>query len=138
MTDVDGRLITGGFDERGAYGPTIVLQLASLAGVAWLRQLFLDVAEGMRRPELSEQAEVQLINIHGLRLGIATPDTERELAKVGDGAAFVWDCSSERWRTHSALLDPFLEGRSGHQYLTSEGVDDALLEVSFGESHPGL
>jgi hypothetical protein len=116
----------------------IVMQIASEAAVAWLSQLFLDVAAGLKEPELSELPGVRLVDLDGLRLTRALPDGARELVRLDDRSAFRWTCSQERWRTHAALLEPFLAGRVGHQYMTSENVDDALIEVSFGESHPGL
>lgn len=51
------------------------------------------------------------------------------------GKGFRWCASSEGWAYEAGLLDPFVEGRSGHQYLTREGVDAALVEVSFLEPH---
>ncbi len=48
--------------------------------------------------------------------------------------SFVWSCTSDEWTTMSLLLEPFLKG-SGHQYLTDEVADDALIEVSYGEHH---
>lgn len=139
MTDVE-HLLSAGFDPQGAYGPIIVMQLASEVAVGWLRQLILDVAAGLKEPELSELPEVRLVNFDGLHLTLARPDSDsaRELIRLDDGSAFLWSCSQERWRTNAALLDPFLAGRKGHQYMTSETIDDALVEVSFGESHPGL
>jgi hypothetical protein len=137
LTDAE-HLLSAGFDPHGAYGPMIVVQLASEAAVGWLRQLILDVADGLKDPELSELPEVRLVNFDRLRLTLALPDAARELFRLDDGSAFLWSCSQERWHTNAALLDPFLTGRRGHQYMTSEKIDDALIEVSFGESHPGL
>ena len=31
-----------------------------------------------------------------------------------------------------------LQGKTGHQYLTEEGRDDAIIEISLGEVHPGV
>jgi hypothetical protein len=47
---------------------------------------------------------------------------------------FVWGCTSDEWETMSLMLEPFLE-QPGHQYLTVEDADDALIEVSYGEDH---
>jgi hypothetical protein len=41
--------------------------------------------------------------------------------------------SSDGWTTCAALMEPFMDGSAGHHYLTTEGIDDALLELSFGE-----
>ena len=51
-----------------------------------------------------------------------------------DPNKFVWSCTSEEWYTMSLMLEPLLR-QEGHQYLTSEGTDDALIEVSYGEDH---
>lgn len=137
LTDVE-YLLSAGFTPYGAYGPMIVMQLASEAAVGWFKQLILDVADGLREPDLGELQEVHLVNFNRLRLTLALPDATRELFRLGDASGFLWSCSQERWHTNAALLDPFLTGQRGHQYMTSEKIDDALIEVSFGESHPGL
>jgi hypothetical protein len=31
------------------------------------------------------------------------------------------------------MVDGLLEGGGGHQFLSEEGVDDLLIELSFGE-----
>lgn len=37
------------------------------------------------------------------------------------------------WSRNAGLLEPFVAGKTGHQYLTSEASDAALIEVSHGE-----
>ncbi|MDQ6719966.1 MAG: hypothetical protein M3003_04130, partial [Candidatus Dormibacteraeota bacterium] len=43
--NADKTLIVGGYAEKGAYGPTILLQLESPAAATWLRDLFLEVGK---------------------------------------------------------------------------------------------
>jgi hypothetical protein len=56
-----------------------------------------------------------------------------ELSKNRRKNAFLWQCDDDEWQTNAELLDPFVAGRTGHQYLTRAGVDDAVVEISFGE-----
>ncbi len=131
-------LLSGGFDPAGAYGPTIVMQLTSESAAVWLRDLFLEIAEGRPPMQLAAQPGVLLRDVGGVELSLETAHIGHELAKIAEGPGFAWRCSSERWRWNAGLLEPFVAGQAGHQYLTSEQTDDALVEVSFGEVHPGL
>jgi hypothetical protein len=47
---------------------------------------------------------------------------------------FTWSCTADEWHTVSLMVEPLLH-QSGHQYLTSEIEDDAVIEVSYGECH---
>ena len=129
-------LLEGDFYE-GAYGPSILLVLTSREAVQWLRTIFDDLARA------SVGAVTRLDSQPGVELGAAltalelrrvehTPD--RHLVQARDGS-FTWSCTADEWRTASLMLEPLLD-RPGHQYLTSETHDDAIVEVSYGEHHP--
>lgn len=133
--DLPPPLLEGDFYE-GAFGPSILLILTSRDSITWLRALFNDLATG------PVGTTVSLVNHPDASIGAALGDLlltrvahrpEKHLVRE-QYDRFVWSCASDEWTTMSLLLEPFLE-RSGHQYLTDEVADDALIEVSFGEQH---
>jgi hypothetical protein len=121
---------------EGAYGPTILLVLTSVDGVSWLRAILDGLAESEVGTvlRLDSQSRVSIgAAVTELNLQLTDRSTGRHL--VGDRTgAFTWSCTAEEWRTASQLIEPLLH-EAGHQYLTSEVDDDALIEVSFGERH---
>ncbi len=138
MTDLRDQptpLLEGDFYE-GAFGPSILLVLTTRESITWLRTLFDDLAAA------PIGTVVSLVHQSEVSLGAAVGDLllSRVSRKPGKNLVretydrFVWSCTSEEWQTSSLLLEPFLE-RSGHQYLTDEVVDDALIEVSYREAH---
>jgi hypothetical protein len=134
----DDMLIIGDYGV-GAHGPTIMLQLRSAAAAAWLRDMFLKARRSPEGIDLLADPRVRVHGVEQLTLTVrAVHGPYIELQCIGsssDGKRFQWSASSEGWSYEAGLLDPFVEGRGGHQYLTREGVDDALVEVSFGEPH---
>jgi len=125
--------ITGDFYE-GAYGPSIIIALASPRAAEQLKAVVLHVSGGSGPLDLENQPSVQLC--HGLRIRMTMGDnTEKVLAQVGDSPAFEWSCPSEVWREVVEMLDPFIAGKNGHQYLNDGVLDDALIEATHGEGH---
>jgi hypothetical protein len=68
------------------------------------------------------------------------PDTPliRTAGSGYDDASFLWRQDTLRWAHASMLIEPLLKGRPGHQYLTNEGIDAALIEFSHGEGLVGM
>ena len=131
----DVPLIEGDYAE-GAYGPTILLVLLSVDGTKLLRALFDDLARGATgtRVRLDSYPGVSIgASITELTLCVAGSSQVRHLIRDQRGG-FLWSCTNDEWHTASLLIEPLLH-RPGHQYLTSEADDDALVEVSYGEGH---
>jgi hypothetical protein len=129
-------LLEGDYYE-GAFGPSILLIVTSLEGVDWLRAMFDRMADG------SVDAVVSLLDqprvavgaaLPGLRLVLVERAPERHLVRATDGC-FTWSCTVDEWHTASLMLEPFADGQVGHQYMTSEIDDDAIIEISYGEDH---
>jgi len=126
-------LVEGEYGE-GAYGPTILLLLRSSEGVAYLRNIFESLASS------AEGSLVRLRNEPGISIGAALWDLKLRVVKSSslkhlfrdDEGGFTWIGTSDDWETMSLMIEPLLD-QSGHQYLTSEVEDDALIEVSRGE-----
>ena len=139
------------WDLRDGDRPTIFVELPDRLAVKALKALFLGLAVSERPIALSEQPGTELKGMTSIDLVLAeqparrrglqrvldlfrfTEDPRRHLLRVDDSPKYRWTCTAEEWRASAALLEPFLEDRSGHQYLTEEGVDDALIEVSYHE-----
>jgi hypothetical protein len=128
-------LLEGDFYE-GAYGPSILLVLTSREAVAWLRTMFDDLASAgvgtVVRLDNQQRVEIGAA-LTALRLRRVEHTPDRHLVQAPDGS-FTWSCTADEWHTASLMLEPLLE-QSGHQYLTSETADDAIIEVSYGENH---
>lgn len=131
--------IEGDFGE-GAFGPTILLRLPTHAAAKYLRELFdwLATEPGGTMLNLVGHPGFSLAAaIWSFKVGVREADTSRRrtlgrrLFRDADGG-FTWLGDSEEWTTTALLVDPLLRG-SGFQYLTDETLDDAVVEVSFGE-----
>jgi hypothetical protein len=135
--DLDNPLIVGGLG-RGAHSPmTLLLQCNSVEGVRWLRSAFLTIAAGEDPGDLAQSPVMALGGVSSLRLARVL-ESPRNHTRIQDGTRLEWTASADEWVTMTYLLDPLLDGAIGHQYLTNEGTDDVLVEVSHGESHTGL
>jgi hypothetical protein len=117
----------------GAYGPTILLEAQELIGVDWfLRKLVELSRDECAAFDLAAMPEASLEHVSELRL--ETVEIQPKPALIRDGDRFTWRQDTLRWAHASMLIEPLLKGGAGHQYLTHEGVDDALVEFSVGEN----
>ena len=136
MKRVGDRPLIEGDYYQGAFGPSILLVLTSRKAVSWLDTVFetLETAEVDRDFRLDSQPGVEIgaaVTAFLMRRVIHPP--RRHLVRERDGT-FRWSCVADEWHTARMLLEP-LRTQAGHQYLTSETDDDAIIEVSFGEKH---
>jgi hypothetical protein len=116
------QMIEGEFGQ-GAYGPTVRLVLKSVAAAEQLRELFIGARHAPEPIHVTRQPGVRIDGVEELRL---IQESER-------GQRSDWLASPAGWSILAGLVDAFVKGRPGHQYLTSETHDDVLIEVSFGE-----
>jgi hypothetical protein len=129
-------LVVGQYGE-GAYGPTILLKLLSPAAVEWLHDVMRNLANDPKVViDLAAQPGVSLLGIRSWKLRRSSQPGDVALrgpASVVAEADFEWEMDEFGWLRAAGLLEPLLRGKSGHQYLSREGHDAALVEVSFGE-----
>jgi hypothetical protein len=118
---------------QGAFGPTIFLTLTSREAVVWLRDVFLSMAESNAPRDLVAEPRIVVRGVERLELRRASGAGRKQLTSHKRGRSFIWSTDEDRWRANAELLEPFIVGQSGHQYLTSEGIDDALVVISYGE-----
>ncbi len=52
---------------------------------------------------------------------------------VSSGSDLIWRNTREGWQDCADLAKALVACHPGHQYLPTEGVDDATAELSFGE-----
>ena len=137
-SDRDQRLIDIDF-YPGAWGPTIRIATQDRAALLALRSVLLEAArtENYQRDLLSTLS-VRATGIEGLVVrtvssGREHPKALRRLSNQ-DRIAFEWCQTPSNWEVQAELVDGLLaEDLPGHQYLTEEGVDDALIEVAYRE-----
>lgn len=124
----------------GAYAPTIRIDVHSPAALSQLKRLFLSLAEGSEKEvDLAQHEMITASGLHSLILRVI-PDSrtikknlvlmKNELQRID----FSWVGNSEQWQRCAALVEALIESnKAGHQYLTTEGIDDALVELAYME-----
>jgi hypothetical protein len=124
----------------GAYGPTIRIDVHSLSRLQEIQRLFLLLAQGASKE--IDLMQVELSQASGLDSLVlrSIPDTQRDERKLirvevePRHINFLWSGNVDDWLRCSGLVDGLLvDNQPGHQYLTSEEVDDALVELSYME-----
>jgi hypothetical protein len=127
-------LLVGDFYD-GAYGPTIILIASSPAACAWLQDVFRELARGGSSCMLTAEPKVRLTNVEVIEM-VCRQDGPRVALRSGDDTAeksFVWSATADGWLYLADLIQPLADGGAGHQYLTDDKDDVALIELSSGE-----
>jgi hypothetical protein len=121
----------------GAYGPTLRIDVGERTALQFLRDALKGMAEGtVPAFDIVPGDRFELSGIGGVHLAVAKDDGFEGLRRKTRGATptFTWNLEKDEWRRCLALIDGLLEANGpGHQYLTTEGEDDALVEVAFLE-----
>jgi len=112
-------------------GSTVMIELASPGAVEQLHAIVQGLADGSAAVDLAGQPRTKFRS--GLSMTLQVGVSEKHFRDIGPGPRFEWTCTPDEWRRMAMLLEPFLEGRHGHQYLADEASDDAIVEVSYGE-----
>ena len=101
----------------------------------------LDAAGDSVEEEFCQALACESEGVESLTLRVLSGKPTKALARVGEGSnghAFTWGNTSEDWEECVAKVDGLLEqNRPGHQYLTREDLDDALVEVCYREERFG-
>lgn len=123
----------------GAYGPTIFVRVNSHHALMVMRRLFLDLSHGtLQEVRLQDIKGIVLEGFKGITLKLVTAE-ERKTLKViekSEGASyFQWARDTSGWLEGCVyMIDVIVNDKGpGHQYLTEEGIDDALIELSYQE-----
>jgi hypothetical protein len=129
----DQAFIVGELDE-GTDGRTLLLCFTSPTAAWWLRSVFRALSAGGEPFEFTADPMVRIRGMHRLELSVSTGRKyfAKSLFLSGVPPDGQWICGVQRWAGLADLLDPFVRGDAGHQYLT-ENDDDATIVVSLGE-----
>jgi hypothetical protein len=139
---------------QGAHGPVIWLEIDSAPDLARLRTIFRDLARGgAEEIELCSAIPSRVVNLRELRLRrdrgllprrrmrvVRSRSYERPAARSvaqlpPRPPAYVWSDTPAGWRRRAELVDALLRSRAAaHRDLTEEGVDGALVELSFRQA----
>jgi hypothetical protein len=126
-------LIVGDF-YAGAYGPTIMLVLMSPAAVGWFQEILRELGSGGPPKTLTCDSRVDVAHLDEIEMTTRSSGPQVALKRRGDSeVAFLWSATREGWLHLAALIQSFRAGEKGHHYLTDDKLDDALIELSFGE-----
>lgn len=135
---------------QGAHGPVIWLEADSEPDLAELRRIFRELALGSAEEiELCSAMPSRAVNLaelwlrldHGLRPRrtrlVRSRSYERPAVRSGgqlapSPPAYVWSDTPAGWRRRAAIVDGLFQTRTAaHRDLTEEGIDGALVELSF-------
>jgi hypothetical protein len=123
---------------QGACGPSLIVLLNSPQEGLQFKSIFSELAKGKVREAKFSQADfLRLENLLDVTLQVTAQAKEKKsLTRINDAdeITFNWSQTQDGWMRSVGLLDGLITADTpGHQYLTSEAVDDALVEVSFME-----
>jgi hypothetical protein len=123
---------------EGAYGPTIRIDTRTREDLLTLGELFGNLASDVAKEfELARSTLFRLDSIASLSLRSVAkqPPMALEIDYITPGgASFRWSNNCDEWRDCKAKVETLLASALPcHQYLTTEGIDDALVELSFLE-----
>jgi len=130
---------------EGAYGPTIWLDVDSADDLASLLEIFRNLASGdVREVELCAALPARIENLGTLRLCldegrrlprkrlVKTRSYERPCSSGPSLPSFVWSNSWSGWSRCAEIVSDLIErDHPDRRDLSEEGVDDALVELSF-------
>jgi hypothetical protein len=124
----------------GAYGPTIRVDVQARAGLLFLRDAVKALADGSGSNfEIVSGDRFALSGVAAVHMAAVEDDAGLGFRRMvqGKSPTFTWTLDRDAWRRCLGLVDGLVvANRPGHQYLTAEGEDDALVELAFMEG-PG-
>jgi hypothetical protein len=122
----------------GAYGPTIRLDTQTLEELKAVRQLFGELASGeVVQEDICKTLACRVDSLQSLMVQSSPEPAVKALELKGHslhGPIFSWTNTSADWLECAEKVDALIFSDSpGHQYLTSERRDDALVELCYKE-----
>jgi hypothetical protein len=130
----NSRIVIDYYD--GAYGPTIRFDLKSKDDALVLKALFQQLTtHAVSRLSLGEIDGIRVKGVSEFVMCVAPEESEKSLIlRTGTMPRVEWVHSVSGWQRCEALVQSLIDfEKPAHQYLTKEGVDDALVEVGLNE-----
>jgi len=116
---------------NGAYGPTIRIDVRSDKDLFKFKELIFSLANAEKNEiMLGEISSIKLSGMKNFNLILDKKEKSKKLELVN--GEFIWSLHRDGWQLCLDWIEGIVE--PGHQYLTEEGVDDALSELVFIES----
>jgi hypothetical protein len=125
------RIIFVDFYE-GSYGPSVMLNVPSEPLLGSLKGIFKVLS--LKDPQSLHLEGCDFVRLNGIETFRLHNDTARASFKVSISrgrARLDWNQPPSQWAYTSELVDRLTP--CSHQYLTREGMDDALVILSFKE-----
>lgn len=127
----------------GAYGPTIRIDTHTLDQLNKVKQSFVEIAT-CERDAIDFLAYINAYATGLDRFIIRRVEwiemDSKNLVHQTDkiyGSRFIWSLSKDEWIRCAGLVDGLIDyDRPSHQYLSQEGIDDAIIELAFKEKMP--
>ena len=121
----------------GAYGLMIRMYACDQEGLTSLHHLFRALAVGeLQRIDFAQDSRFSLEGLRSLILE-SVKIQPRKALKIGPGPSGPtarWSNTPDEWLESADKTENLLHATDpGHQYLTTEGVDDALILLSYME-----
>lgn len=122
----------------GGYGPTIRISTTNPDHLLALKSAFLSLgSDNQIVLNIDDVVPVKMMEIKSLTFKVThTPESQRIMRSSldGDKPEFVWIQSASDWNKCAGLVDGLINSTIPcHQYLSEEGVDDVLIELSYRE-----
>jgi hypothetical protein len=132
MSPSEHGIVTGAWGVDAAGRDTLTFFLHDSEGIQVLRDIFRRVAATDLPIELTDIPQVDIPRTRVLIARLTKhPDKHVRRRK---GNVVEWNGTVDDWSTNADLLEPFLAGRRGHQFLSDDRWDDVVVIASFGES----
>ena len=124
---------------EGAYGPTIRIDVVSTDSLHKIKDVFESLSKSAgQEVNLSTIKNVKCLDLKSLLLKSTASELDNEEQKElifdkGNKCA-CWKLSIKNWQKMASLTQGLLvHNKAGHQYLTREGIDDTIIELSYLE-----
>jgi len=122
---------------KGAFGPTIRIDTLSTEALILMKDSLHELASGkVSEHKFHELPFVELSGLQEFYLKLIPKQRTKTVEIVKsekDKTAFYWSNSLEGWDQCAGLLDGITETVPSHQYLSEEGIDDAVIVVAYLE-----
>ena len=128
---------------QGAYGPTVRIDIQTMEDLIKVRNIFSRLSQKIDdKINLAACENIKSIGVDKFVMVIVPkgPLAKKKLHLVNKkekASEFLWQLSSEDCETIDGLIEGLVEDNTpGHQYLSEEGIDDALVELAYMEFRP--
>jgi len=123
---------------KGAYGPTIIMKIDSEESIEYVKDIFINLSHGnIHESSFDGTSFITLHGIDEFKLRLIPEDRHKSVEinrSVNTKTIVNWCNTREKWNDCAKLLEGIKDTPiPSHQYLSEEGVDDAVIIISYKE-----